>query len=238
MTAQQLVIIVIKRVISAKEEEQHPDEPKSFTVSNPQQFLANQPTSNTGIQPQHVQSNSTSIVSPPPQFSFQIPASIFSANNCCTTLHLAALAASFETGSTQNSDIATDNCATYNLWIDRHMFTECYSYNDKKMFVTSFGGARMRILGFGAVGNLHHIFHVERLVKNVLGYHYTGSAGECTLYERDGVTKIWKAKITDSFLLPKLDPDVLYSSKLSLTMPNGDAMMSTPEAMGLQASRS
>jgi hypothetical protein len=99
----------------------------------------------------------------------------------------------------------------------------------------------MRILGFGAVGNLHHVFHVEGLVKNlvslaylsnVLGYVYVGRPGACNLYDRDETTLIWSSKVTDRSLLPKLDPAVLYSDKLNLTLPNGESMKSTPAAMG------
>ena len=52
----------------------------------------------------------------------------------------------------------TDGCATYNLWADRDNFTEYYPLNDTKLHATSSGGDKMRILGFGAVGGLHHVF--------------------------------------------------------------------------------
>ena len=98
----------------------------------------------------------------------------------------------------------------------------------------------MRILGFGAVGGLHHVFHVEGLVKNLVSlvyisnifkYTYVGSREKCILYNRVITTPIWTAIIDDDSLLPKLKkPDVLNAH---LTMPDGSEMLLTPRAMGL-----
>ena len=140
----------------------------------------------------------------------------------------------------ESKEIVTDGCATYNLWADRDDFTEYYPLNDTKLHATSSGGDKMRILGFGAVGGLHHVFHVEGLVKNlvslayisnVLKYTYVGSPGQCTLYDRDLITPIWTATIEDESLLPKLNRSDVYN--VHLTMPDGSEMKSTPEAMGL-----
>ena len=98
----------------------------------------------------------------------------------------------------------------------------------------------MRILGFGAVGGLHHVFHVEGLIKNlvslayisnVLKYTYIGVPGKCILYDRDNITPIWIAVVEDDSLLPKLQISHVLNAKI--TMPDGSPMLSTPEAMGL-----
>lgn len=145
----------------------------------------------------------------------------------------------------QPKEIVTDGCATYHLWADRDDFTEYYPLNDNSMFATSSGGNKMKILGFGAVGGLHHVFLVQGLVKNlvslayisnILKYTYVGRPGECTLYDRDQVTPLWTAVISDGSLLPKLDRAAVFNVRL--TMPDGSPMRSTPEAMGLSSCRS
>ena len=104
----------------------------------------------------------------------------------------------------------------------------------------SSGGNKMRILGFGAVGGLHHVFHLEGLVKNlvslayisnILKYSYVGVPGKCILYDRDRITPIWIAVIDDDTLLPKLKLSDIMNVKL--TMSDGSRMQSTPESMGL-----
>ena len=99
----------------------------------------------------------------------------------------------------KSKEIVTDESAAYNLWADREDFTEYYPLNNTKLHATSSGGDKFRILGFGAIGGLHHVFHVEGLVKNlvslayisnILKYRYVGSPGQCILYDRDLTTLI------------------------------------------------
>jgi len=211
-------------------------QPENYQITIPGQFMQN------SVQPM-TSSSSTSDNNIQPQYNFSIPSSMFRSSDACTMVHVDSDNVTFgkNTEEQGNKEIVTDDCATYHLWGDRDMFTEYYPLRHKLFHATSSGGNEMRILGFGAVGNLHHVFHVEGLVKNlvslaylsnVLGYVYVGRPGECNLYDRDQTTLIWSAKVTDRSLLPKLDPAVLYSDKLNLTLPNGESMKSTPAAMG------
>ena len=185
-------------------------------------------------------SSDTSTLKPGVQFNF---GSIYrqQPSGSLTTFNIEADSSTLQS-HLNFKEIVTDGCATYNLWADREDFTEYYPLNDTKLHATSSGGDKMQILGFGAVGGLHHVFHVEGLVKNlvslayisnVLKYTYVGSPGQCILYDRDLTTPIWTATIDDDSLLPKLNKsDVLNAH---LTMPDGSEMQSTPQAMGLSS---
>ena len=146
----------------------------------------------------------------------------------------------YDSGSSRSlrsyMDIVTDNCATYHLFGDIELFT-IYHIMDEEHFATASDGQRMHILGYGAVGGLHHVFHVEGIIKNlislaylsnVLGYYYTGGPGVCSLLGRDG-SHIWHAYVSDESLLPVLNPRHLLS--LHLSNPDGSEMESTRETM-------
>jgi hypothetical protein len=216
-------------------QQQQNKKPESYQITIPAQFLQ-QP-----VQP--MTTSSTSSNNTQPQYNFNIPSSMFRPSDACTVVEISSdnVTCGKSVSDNEFKEIVTDGCATYNLWGDRDMYTEYYPLRNKHFNATSSAGNEMRILGFGAVGKLHHVFHVEGLVKNlvslayltnVLGYYYIGRPGECNLYDRDQTTLIWSAKVTDKSLLPKLDPSILYSEKLNLTLPNGEPMQSTPEAMG------
>ena len=139
-------------------------------------------------------SNETTISKPGVQFNF---GSIYrhQPSGSLTTFNIKADSSILQS-HINSKEIVTDGCGTYNLWADH---TEYYSLNSSKLHATSSGGDKMRILGFGAVGGLHHVFHVEGLVKylvslayisNILKYTYVSSPGQCILYDRDLTTPI------------------------------------------------
>ena len=206
--------------------------PSSYTVTLPMPPPPPLPT-NTQLPENH---NLTTTPGSAVQFNF---GSVYRHNptGALTFIDISSLST---TTKPHTHEIVTDGCATYNLWSNKEDFTEYYQLKNSNLHATSSGGNKMRILGFGAVGGLHHVFHVEGLIKNlvslayisnVLKYTYIGVPGKCILYDRDNITPIWIAVVEDDSLLPKLRISDVLNAKL--TMPDGSPMLSTPEAMGL-----